>query len=138
MSTNTCILIACHTPALPALLLWKVLIIGTPCRSKIGPDKPPPPAALRFGFRTLHRILGTRLASLSCLPLLYSSCYSPECRSPSTVATQSRTIQSIVDLLLKHRPELQRTEAERRQADERWQPVPEIKARTTVLVGLLG
>ncbi|KAF9519712.1 hypothetical protein BS47DRAFT_1082271 [Hydnum rufescens UP504] len=51
----------------------------------------------------------------------------PQCRTTTTHANSSRTIQSIVDLLLRHRPDLQRTEGERRQADEIWAPAPEIK-----------
>ncbi|KAF8318454.1 hypothetical protein DL93DRAFT_2075880 [Clavulina sp. PMI_390] len=51
----------------------------------------------------------------------------PECRTACTHATASRTIQSIVDLLIRNRPDLQRTENERQQADEICAPCNEIK-----------
>lgn len=51
----------------------------------------------------------------------------PACRTAATHATASRTIQSIVDLLVRNRPDLQRTERERQQADEICPPCAEIK-----------
>ncbi|KAF8339910.1 uncharacterized protein EI90DRAFT_3242825 [Cantharellus anzutake] len=51
----------------------------------------------------------------------------PQCRAPSTHAVASRMIQSIVDVFLRNRPDFERAESERVQADEVWQPVAEIK-----------